>query len=328
MARSVAALSCALALQACIAVAAIPVAAGASIGRKAVRKAPEKRQPQAGGRLILLPPGTKMPAPTDAPAPRPDAPAQSGVTAGMQYLYGSGEAAALSIQAWRALIRHVAGKVLERPKESVVLAPGATLAKPVWETCGRKPMAVVLDIDETVVLNLGLQSRLATGAALTPDQRAQWDREGGDKVVAVPGAAGAVEALRTMGVEVVFIGDRPKSTAGAAAAMIAAVGLGEAVPDKTLFLAEEGETARDPRRAAIASLYCVLAIAGDQLGDFTDLFDAGQGPAVRRAETLFAPVNARLGAGWFLLPNPVHGTGLRGGVDDVFPQDMRWTPAP
>jgi len=31
------------------------------------------------------------------------------------------------------------------------------------------------------------------------------------------------------------------------------------------------------------------------------------------------------GKGWFVLPNPLYGTALKGGVDEVFPADKRWT---
>jgi hypothetical protein len=31
------------------------------------------------------------------------------------------------------------------------------------------------------------------------------------------------------------------------------------------------------------------------------------------------------GHGWFVLPNPVYGTALKGDIDDVFPKDRRWT---
>lgn len=333
--RTAIALTSALALQACIAAAALPVAAGASIGRKVARGKAQgsPRLPAAEG-ITVLPPGSELPPPDGArPTPRPLPAAPSGsagsLSAGAQYLYGSGEGAALSIQAWRALVRHVADKSLQRPKDSVILATGATLARPAWEPCGTKPAAVVLDIDETAVLNLGLQHHLSGGAALTDAQRQQWERDGGAQVVAVPGAARAVEALRTMGVAVVFNTDRSQANAAPTVAMLAAVGLGPVVAGETLFLAEEGPGGerKDPRRAAIASRYCVLAMAGDQLGDFSDLFDAEQGPAARRSETLSTPVNARFGAGWFLLPNPVYGSALRGTIDDVFPQDMRWRPA-
>ena len=41
---------------------------------------------------------------------------------------------------------------------------------------------------------------------------------------------------------------------------------------------------KDPRRAAISRRYCVIAMAGDQLGDFSDLFNAdGVGVRPRRA---------------------------------------------
>jgi hypothetical protein len=31
------------------------------------------------------------------------------------------------------------------------------------------------------------------------------------------------------------------------------------------------------------------------------------------------------GAGWFILPNPVYGTGLKGTIGDIFPPEKRWT---
>ena len=34
----------------------------------------------------------------------------------------------------------------------------------------------------------------------------------------------------------------------------------------------------DGRRATIAAKYCVVAMGGDQLGDFSDLFNAGLAP--------------------------------------------------
>ena len=85
------------------------------------------------------------------PAPSSNPPA------GMQYLYGSGEGAAISVQAWHALLGYVAGKVKARPADSVVLAEGATLDAPKFAPCGDKPFAAVFDVDETVMLNTGYE---------------------------------------------------------------------------------------------------------------------------------------------------------------------------
>ncbi len=112
---------------------------------------------------------------------------------------------------------------------------------------------------------------------------------------------------------------------------IKAAGLGSAVHGETLFLAgdDKAGSKKDARRATIATRYCVIAMGGDQLGDFTDLFNQ-QGMSVKgRRDEVSSGWAARLwGAGWFLLPNPVYGSALKGGFDDVFPMDKRWSVPP
>jgi len=250
-----------------------------------------------------------------------------GVPAGMQYLYGSGEAAAGSQQVWRGLVGYVTQQLRARPREGVVLAEGATLAAPRFEPCGGRPPAVVFDVDETVALNLGFERDAAGGR---PYESARWrayEITGGTTARAVPGAAEAVRQLRAMGVTAVFNSNRRE--AAPTAAMLDRLGLGPARLGETLFLADAATgSAKDGRRATIAARYCVVAMGGDQLGDFSDLFNAGQTPAERRAQAQ-APAIARLwGAGWFVLPNPVYGTALKGRLDEVFPADSAWAPEP
>jgi hypothetical protein len=48
-------------------------------------------------------------------------------------------------------------------------------------------------------------------------------------------------------------------------------------------------------------------------------------PAQRRAQTNSPKIRMLWGHGWFVLPNPVYGTALKGDIDDVFPKDRRWT---
>lgn len=248
----------------------------------------------------------------------------------MQYLYGSGEGAAISVQAWRGLVGFVQRQIASPPVDSVVLAPGATLAAPIWVRCSAKPKAIVLDVDETVLLNLGFEYDDAAHPGRRYDEARwqAWERTGGGAVVAVPGARKALDVIRAMGVAVVFNTNRSAVNDAATRATIERAGLGPAVHGETLYLQGDDATGRrkDGRRAAIAAQYCVIAMAGDQLGDFSDLFNAGLTPSARRAAALAAPLAAKFGAGWFVLPNPVYGTGLKGGLDDVFPQDMRWAP--
>lgn len=266
-------------------------------------------------------------APTSiAPVPTAAVPVTvDGVPAGMQYLYASGEAAAVSIQAWNALVGYVRA---QRSPVSVVLAPGATLATPSWTACGGKPKAAVFDVDETVLLNLGFEYDAASGQPWSDSRWQAWERTGIKQVAPVPGALAALTQLRTMGVTVVFNSNRSAANAAQTQAAIDAAGLGPARHGETLFLAGDDAmgSKKDGRRATIAAKYCVVAMGGDQLGDFSDLFNTGQTPAARRAVVQSPALAAKWGAGWFVLPNPVYGTALKGTRDEVFPPAIHWAP--
>src|SRR3546814_10267487 len=56
--------------------------------------------------------------------------------------------------------------------------------------------------------------------------------------------------------------------------MLKQAGFGDVAYGDTLWLASAGEHGKDRRRWAISQQYCVIAQVGDQLGDFTDLFNA------------------------------------------------------
>ncbi|AQR76031.1 hypothetical protein BXU08_18905 [Sphingomonas sp. LM7] len=270
------------------------------------------------------------------PAPKVQAPValppSGGAPAGMQYLYGSGEAAALSIQAYQAMWNYLKVEIGYRRDKakirSVVLTPGSTLDNPQFEPCGKRPLAVVLDIDETALLNLGYErDEAARGGSYDAARWARWEQTGADKVAAVPGAAEALAAARREGFTVIFNSNRSAATAAQTAAALDHAGLGPAALFDTLWLRGEGETSgKDARRQKIAQRFCIVAMAGDQLGDFSDLFNTPDAPVLARRNSVEGTLLAPLwGAGWFMLPNPVYGTGLKGGVDDIFPPDMRWT---
>ena len=126
----------------------------------------------------------------------------------------------------------------------------------------------------------------------------------------------------------IFNSNRMAATAAQTEAALNGAGLGPARHGRTLWLqGDAGQgSAKDARRAAISRRYCVVAMAGDQLGDFSDLFNArGLSVPERRRAASIAPFDRLWGQGWFILSNPVYGSGLRGNLDDVFPADRRWS---
>ena len=251
----------------------------------------------------------------------------------MQWLYGSGEAAGASIQAWRSLADYAIARSRERKvPSSVAMGIGGEVAEP--QSCTRgdswKPLAVVFDVDETVLLNLGYEYWSAkTGNSYSRGTWKLWEETGASYVKPVPGAVTGLRRLREAGITPVFNTNRQYSPEGAARA-IAAAGLGETVHRDTLYLrGDDGTTSggKDGRRALIADRYCVIALAGDNLGDFADIFNDEDLTAAERRELAARGDLAQLwGNGWFVLPNPVYGYSLKGTVEQVFPEGTRWSP--
>ena len=248
--------------------------------------------------------------------------------ASMQWLYGSGEGAAASIQAFNAFRDYVLAAGKRRPSESVILLPDATLTSPRFSSCGNKPLAVVLDVDETAIQNLGYEyDEAVRGRTYDADLWQRWEKTGARQVAAMPGAIETLRAVRQANVAVIFNSNRKAENAAQTEAAIEGAGLGPARHGDTLFLSGDDATgsAKDGRRARIAERYCVVAMAGDQLGDFSDMFNnkALSVPERRRLASS-APLAAKWGSGWFMLSNPVYGPSIRGSFDDVFPADKRW----
>jgi hypothetical protein len=251
-------------------------------------------------------PTTRMPSAQTAAAPAPP-------MAGLQFLYGSGEAAALSRQTYAAFEGYALAQAAHRPADSVVLAESATLAAPAWVPCGDKPLAVVFDIDETVVLNTGLMHSRAAGPGAPRDTA----------VRPVPGAVEAIHRLEAAGITAIYNTNRTTNMTDGVIASLVAVGLETPVHGETLFL--NGDDAmrgnKDGRRATIAGKWCVVAMAGDQLADFSELFNHVGSSADRRRATLAGAIAAEWGRGWFMLPNSAYGTALAGTLDDIFPTE-------
>lgn len=308
----------AVVLQGCV-VAALPAGAAAVVARnKVVRDGKRKRAETDASRQAEHATTAEPPKPTTPPAT-------------MQFLYGSGEALALSAQAYNALTVRIRASAdyrqLNFPVASLVLAPGSTLEAPNFVPCGQKPLAIVLDIDETSVLNLGYEEDEARrGLAYDEERWSRWEATGGDDVAAVPGVIDALRAARLAGVAAIFISNRSALNAEATQRMLDGAGLGVTIPGDTLLLrAEDSPGGKDARRDQIAARYCVIAMVGDQLGDFSDLFNAPDlTPAARRAAAGNEQFRPLWGAGWYMLPNPVYGTAPKGGFDEIFPLDKRW----
>ena len=286
----------------------------------------------AAPRRLLRP----APAPSVATAPRPCRPRQTlraeaaKPPVALQYLYGSAEAA-IAVRATNTRIADYGlARIKQRPTDSVILAAGATMDAPRFEPCGNKPFAAVFDADETLIWNLGPMRWFAEkGTAFDPKIWDQWEKTGAGKAVAMPGTVEMVSKLRAAGITVIANTNRSAANAKGSEDTLRAAGLGEFKHGETLFLMGDDATgsSKDGRRATIAAKYCVIILAGDQLGDFSQQFNVRDLPAATRTALATGPAAAALwDKGWFLFPNPVYGPWEKLGWDETFPSDKNWEP--
>lgn len=159
-------------------------------------------------------------------------------------------------------------------RRSAILADPGTLA-PATRECSIHPAAVVIDLDPA-------------GGVLDPAQALRADAR----------LAGALAALRGEGLAIVWLSATTADRAGAVRRALAGSGLDPAGRDE-LALLRYPEERKQTRRAEIAKEFCVLAIAGDDRRDFDELFD------YLKDKSLAAPLDALLGNGWFLIPQPL-----------------------
>jgi 5'-nucleotidase (lipoprotein e(P4) family) len=184
------------------------------------------------------------------------------------------------------------------------------------ETRARLPTAVILDLDETVLDNTVFQARLLRDRAVyNADTWGKW--VGAAEAEAVPGAREFIARARSLGHTVFYISNRDCATPAATStdacpaktatsANLVALGIDPAPdPDRMLLRGERPEwnsSNKTSRRAFIAANYRVVALVGDDLGDFVD-------PQVYAGDR--ARLEPRFGVTWFQLPNPIYGSWTR-----------------
>ncbi len=251
---------------------------------------------------------------------------------GQQWLFGSAEGSIASAQVYKSMALYVRAKALNRAiKTQMVLAEGSTPDAPRFESCGTKPLAAVFDADETLIWNVGAMRYMAEqGKDFDPAIWNEWEKSGAGKALAMPGAVDALKIMRDVGVTIIANTNRSAANAKGTEDALRSAGLGEFKHQETLYLMGDDATgsSKDGRRAAISAKYCVIALAGDQLGDFAQAFNAkGLSVADRRKLATNPAITDVWGNGWFLFSNPVYGPSIRGGYDEIFSADTKWEPA-
>lgn len=168
---------------------------------------------------------------------------------------------------------------------------------------GTKPAAVVLDIDETVLDNSPFEAKLMADRQNYSDSAwMAWSAR--CEAQALPGAAEFIAYARELGVEVFFISNRTLDERDRTLKNLADAGMAVDSAHLLLYDLSKKTSCKDERRDAVSANYEIILFVGDNLGDYTSLFDRRDSSlALQLADSL----HNDFGRKFIVLPNPMYG---------------------
>jgi 5'-nucleotidase (lipoprotein e(P4) family) len=166
---------------------------------------------------------------------------------------------------------------------------------------GKLPRAVVVDVDETVLDNSPFQASLVKEHKdYTQQAWAAWTASA--QAAALPGAVEFLRYADSKGVRVFYITNRKIEEKAGTMANLTKAGFPN-VNDETLLLRTD-TSSKETRRKVVAARYRIVLLLGDNLNDFSDVFEK-QTVAERLAAV--EQNKDRFGTHFIVLPNAMYG---------------------
>lgn len=166
-----------------------------------------------------------------------------------------------------------------------------------------KPKAIITDIDETILDNSPYQAAAIVGGFGYPTRWADWMNAA--DAWAIPGALDFLNKASAAGITVFYISNRKEEFRQPTLQNLEKLGFPNAT-DEYLLLRQEGDgNEKETRRQKIAVEFDVVMFLGDNLDDFSSVFevaDAGE-------RLLQTDLNkSAFGKKFIVLPNAVYGS--------------------
>lgn len=185
---------------------------------------------------------------------------------------------------------------------------------------GSKPLAIVTDIDETILDNTPNSVHQALRGEDYTDK--SWD-EWCDRAEAIP-MEGALEFFRyadKQGVRIFYISNRNERNRIGTIKNLRAYHFPQAVDEQLLLRTTTSD--KTARRAQVSSQYDIVLLLGDNLGDFDHVFDSAHEDERLQG---FKTWRESFGKRFIVLPNPNYGTwekAMNGGYPPLNEKDQR-----
>ena len=160
--------------------------------------------------------------------------------------------------------------------------------------------AVVVDIDETVLDNSPFEAKMITQNAKYPEDWYVWTSMATAK--ALPGAAEFLNYAASKGVAVFYITNRTEKETAATLKNLREQKFPMA--DSLHLIPKKNESSKESRRLKIMEKYRIVLLAGDNLTDFSAIFDK---TSLKTRDAKTTELRNEFGKRFIVLPNAMYG---------------------
>lgn len=165
----------------------------------------------------------------------------------------------------------------------------------------KKTRAVVVDVDETVLDNSSQQVFfIRNNVSYTTPLFTEWINKRMAKPI--PGAVDFLKHASQKGVRVFYVTNRNQEQKQGTIDNLKAAGFPD-VSDETVMV-KTGESSKEPRRDSISANYRIVLLVGDNLNDFSNVFEE-KSISERFMET--DKTRNLWGTKWIVVPNAMYG---------------------
>ncbi|QNL21171.1 5'-nucleotidase, lipoprotein e(P4) family [Hyphobacterium sp. CCMP332] len=169
------------------------------------------------------------------------------------------------------------------------------------EAHNEKPLAIISDLDETVIDNSFYNAMLIEkNQEYSKKSWKEWVLL--EKAKAIPGAIDFFTRVKEMGIEIFYISNRSESEKTATINNLQKLGLPNA--DSSFVFLKTTSSGKEIRRKRVLQNYDVVLYMGDNMSDFSELFD-NKGTVHRNALT--DSLRSTFGRKFIVFPNSIYG---------------------
>lgn len=164
-----------------------------------------------------------------------------------------------------------------------------------------KPLAIVVDVDETVLDNSPFEAKCILENTDYPKYWKEWCENISAK--AIPGAVEFLNYAKSKGVETFYITNRKIEFLKATMENLKSHGF--PCTDEEHMLLRTDESNKEKRRLEVLKTHEIVILMGDNLNDFSDVFDK---KSREERHQLVSSMRTEFGKKFIVLPNAMYGS--------------------